>query len=81
MKRTLSGRIGRRLERWYQSLARRALGLPVLWLQRLFDFRFVAFTTGRIGHLAFEPDLFIKEGRLDLRPEFREVVLVKPETS
>ncbi|MCP4005948.1 MAG: TIGR04372 family glycosyltransferase [bacterium] len=79
MKRTLLGRIGRRLERWYQSLARRVFGLPVLLLQRLFDFRFVAFTTGRIGHLASEPDLFIKEGRLDLRPDFREIVLVRPD--
>lgn len=37
--------------------------------------RFVPIYVERIGHLACEPDCYIKEGLLGLRPKYREIVL------
>jgi hypothetical protein len=59
----------------------RAAGRVALWpvavLLRLLRVRLVALShPERIGHLCLEPDCFIKEGLLGLRPAFRAVVLM-----
>jgi putative glycosyltransferase (TIGR04372 family) len=54
------------------------LSLP-LWLARV---RFLRFTAiNRIGHLAVEPDMFVKEGLLGRRPRYFGVVLSPPGTA
>lgn len=37
--------------------------------------RFIAVDTARIGHLSLEPDCFIKEGILDMRPKYHGIML------
>lgn len=65
------------LAKLYNSLAKRSLVPLLRLLQRCgWPYRFVSFYGERIGHLAIEPDLFIKEGVLGMRPTFKEIWLV-----
>jgi hypothetical protein len=51
-----------------------ALPAVFLWLLRV---RFITLTSpDRIGHLCIEPDCFVKEGLLGLRPKFHAVFLI-----
>jgi putative glycosyltransferase (TIGR04372 family) len=69
------------LRRGRDLLGRMAFASTVL-LMRLLRVRFLADWTWQpswawLGHLAMEPDCFIKEGRLGLRPRIRGVILVR----
>ena len=57
-----------------------ALGFLPAFLLRFFNIRFLPVTVDRIGHLAIEPDCYLKERILGLRPTFKTVLLCAPKS-
>lgn len=74
LRRAKSKPLSARLWKLYYSIAKRTLLPLVRFLQFCgLKYRFVNFHSARVGHLALEPDCFIKEGRLGLRPPVKEI--------
>jgi len=61
---------------YYYSIAKRTV-VPLVRLLQAWgmEYRFVNFRCHAIGHMALEPDCFLKEGRLGLRPPVEEIWL------
>jgi len=66
------GKIVARLLRWFVII----LFFPVASVLRPLRIRFVFIVASRIGHLAIEPDCYIKEGLLGTRARYRDFVCV-----
>jgi putative glycosyltransferase (TIGR04372 family) len=66
------GRIATKLLRWLVII----LFFPVASVLRLLRVRFVFIVASRIGHLAVEPDCYIKEGLLGTRSRYRDLACV-----
>jgi len=63
----------------YEGLAR-LFSYPLRWLPESWrpKTRYLRSASERIGHLAIEPDLFVKELRLGLRPPGKYVLVARP---